>query len=294
MPRKLLILTADDFGLHEAVNEAVEQASRHGVLTAASLMVGAPAAADAVRRAQDLPRLRVGLHVVMADGWATLAPELIPALADGQGRMDPGMLRKSLAIFGRARVRAQVEAEIRAQFAAFERWRLPLDHVNVHKHFHMHPTILEILLRVAREHGAPPMRLPNEPLWFAAQHGGLGGASSAALLAPWVTLMKRRLRRAGVRHNDATFGVAASGAMDEGTLLTILSRLPDGVTEIYLHPATESGRRIAPTMSGYRHAHELEALLSPEVRAAIERTGAQLGGFRDVFPAGRLPVRQKG
>src|SRR5262245_26273664 len=67
-----LIVTADDFGLHEAVNDAVERAHRDGVLTAASLMVGAPAAADAIDRARRLPSLRVGLHVVLADGPAVL------------------------------------------------------------------------------------------------------------------------------------------------------------------------------------------------------------------------------
>ncbi len=50
--RKFLIVTADDFGLHDAVNEAVQQAARAGILTAASLMVGAPAAGDAIRRAR--------------------------------------------------------------------------------------------------------------------------------------------------------------------------------------------------------------------------------------------------
>ena len=44
---KRLIVTADDFGLAVPVNEAVEEAHRRGILTAASLMVGAPAAADA-------------------------------------------------------------------------------------------------------------------------------------------------------------------------------------------------------------------------------------------------------
>jgi len=71
---RFLIVTADDFGLHQAVNEAVEQANRAGVLSAASLMMGSPATADAVRRARRLPRLRVGLHIVLADGTATLAP----------------------------------------------------------------------------------------------------------------------------------------------------------------------------------------------------------------------------
>ena len=67
-----LIVTADDFGLHEAVNEAVEKAHRDGVLTAASLMVGAPAANDAIARARRMPILRVGLHIVLADGPAVL------------------------------------------------------------------------------------------------------------------------------------------------------------------------------------------------------------------------------
>ncbi|MGP0087328.1 MAG: ChbG/HpnK family deacetylase, partial [Steroidobacteraceae bacterium] len=59
-----LVITADDFGLSEPVNAAIEQAHRNGILSAASLMVGAPAAADAVERARRLPDLRVGLHVV--------------------------------------------------------------------------------------------------------------------------------------------------------------------------------------------------------------------------------------
>ncbi len=50
-----LIITADDFGLHESVNQAVERAHREGVLSAASLMVAAPAAADAIARARAFP-----------------------------------------------------------------------------------------------------------------------------------------------------------------------------------------------------------------------------------------------
>jgi predicted glycoside hydrolase/deacetylase ChbG (UPF0249 family) len=45
---KRLIVSADDFGLCEPVNEAVEIAHREGILSTASLMVGERAAADAV------------------------------------------------------------------------------------------------------------------------------------------------------------------------------------------------------------------------------------------------------
>jgi len=283
--KKFLIVTADDFGLHEAVNEAVEQASVAGVLTAASLMVAAPAAADAVRRARKLPRLRVGLHVVLADGSAMLTPDLIPDLADRAGRMNGRMFVNGVRFFAFPGVRRQLEAEIRAQFSAFARTGLTLDHVNVHKHFHLHPTLLEMLLRIGREYGATAVRVPDEPLWFAAQSGHWFAGANAALLAPWIALMKRRLRMAHVLHNDRIFGVAASGAMDEAKLLAILERLPPGVTEIYLHPATESGSTIASSMSTYRHADELAALLSARVRAAIATGGFCRGGYADVMRA---------
>ena len=281
--QKFLIVTADDFGLHEAVNEAVEQASRSGILTAASLMVAAPAAADAIRRARELPRLRVGLHLVLADGRAVLAPELIPDLADPSGRMNSRMFVNGVRFFASAAVRRQLEAEIRAQFSAFARTGLALDHVNVHKHFHLHPTLLEMLLRIGREYGVSAVRVPDEPLWFAARGGRWIPWLSAALLVPWSALMKRRLRAAGMPHNDSIFGVAASGAMDEKTLLAVLARLPPGITEIYLHPATVSGSTIAASMSGYRHADELAALLSPRVRAAAAGIGR--GGYVDALRA---------
>jgi hopanoid biosynthesis associated protein HpnK len=283
--RKFLIVTADDFGLHEAVNDAVEQASRVGILTAASLMVGAPAADDAVRRARGLPDLRVGLHVVLADGSAMLSRHLIPALADAAGHMDGRMFSRGLRYFALPWVRRQLEAEIRAQFAAFARTGLPLDHVNVHKHFHLHPTLLGMLLRIGREYGAFAVRVPDEPLWFAARSGGSPAAAGTLLLKPWIALMKFRLRSAGVFHNDRIFGVAASGAMDETKLLQILGRLPPGVTEIYLHPAAASGSAIAPSMSQYRHADELAALLSPRVRAAMHAAGAGRGGYGDAATA---------
>ena len=283
--RQYLIVTADDFGLHRSVNDAIEQASREGVLTAASLMVGAPAAADAIRRAATLPDLRVGLHLVLADGKAVLAPSLIPAIADGSGHMDSRMFARGIRYFALPYVRRQLEAEIRAQFAAFARTGLRLDHVNVHKHFHLHPTILEMLLRIGRDYGAPAVRMPAEPAWFAGREGRWAARASGILLMPWIALMKSRLRAARVLHNDQIFGLADSGAMDEAKMLEILARLPAGVTEIYLHPATESGTAIAASMCAYRHVEELRALLSPRVRAAIDGAGIARGGYGDL--AGR-------
>lgn len=278
---RFLIVTADDFGLHTAVNEAVEMAGRAGVLSCASLMVAEAAAVDAVRRAQALPNLRVGLHVVLADGHSVLSHARIPALVDATGRFDSRMFVRGIRFFALPAVRRQLEAEIRAQFEAFAATGLVLDHVNAHKHFHLHPTLLAMLLRIGRDYGLGGprvgMRVPAEPLW--------AGHVSAILLAPFFALMKHHLRTAGVPYNDHVFGMAHSGAMSEDRLLRILARLPLGISEIYLHPATRSGTEIGASMNGYRHTDELEALMSPKVLAAIATmtaNGVVCGGYSDL------------
>jgi hopanoid biosynthesis associated protein HpnK len=264
-----LIVTADDFGLHEAVNEAVERAHRDGVLTAASLMVGAPAAADAIDRARRMPSLRVGLHIVLADGPAVLPRTQIPDLTYPAGCCGDAMARDGFRFFFLPRVRRQLAAEIEAQFALFHSTGLTLDHVNAHKHFHIHPTVLSLILSIGRRFRIHAMRLPTE-------------AKPPMFLRPWLAAMRRRLDRAGIAHNDRICGIEQSGAMDEAALLAALSRLSGGITEMYLHPATQRG--IGHSMASYRHTDELAALLSPRVRAAMDYLDVRRGGFSDFWP----------
>jgi hopanoid biosynthesis associated protein HpnK len=280
-----LIVTADDFGLHPGVNAAVECAHRDGILTAASLMVGAPAAQDAIARARALPGLRVGLHVVLADGPSVLPPRAIPDLVDAWGRFGAHMARDGARFFCLPRVRRQLALEIRAQFEAFAASGLPLDHVNAHKHFHLHPTILSLLLQIGREFGLQAMRLPRET--------GPPGRSPPAWLRPWLALLEARLDAAGIGHNDYVSGIRQSGRFDEAALLDALCSLPtSGIGELYLHPALVSGAAIAPSMRGYRHADEYAALVSPRVRAvcrALRAQGWRFGGFSDLVAAAGDP-----
>lgn len=289
--QRYLIVTADDFGLHDSINVAVERANRVGILTAASLMVSAPATRDAVERARRLPNLSVGLHVTVSDGWSTLPHGDIPLIAGANGFMDGGMWQRAVKVFASRTARNQLEAEVRAQFAAFARTGLVLDHVNVHKHLHLHPTILSILLRVGGEFGVCAVRIPAEPLWFAHHAGQLRGATETLLLRPWVAQMKHRVRSAGLFHNDRIFGIAASGKMDEEHLLAILERLPEGVSEIYSHPAALATALITPAMRTYRHAEELSALTSPRVVAAVAALNLVRGGYSSVMRSvGRSPA----
>ena len=264
--------------MHPAVNRAVEQAHRHGVLTTASLMMGAPATKEAVEIARALRSLHVGLHLMVADGWASAPPHEIPSISDVHGVMDARVIARSFR-FLRPNVIRQLRSELRAQFAAFSRTGLELDHVNVHKHLHMHPVVFSVVLEELRAHGRPPLRIPWEPPWVALIGKEKRSPMGPMLLNAWAQLTRRIARRAGVFCNDQVFGLSHSGDVNQDVVLRFVARLPDGTSELYMHPA-DSAEPVHPSMAGYRPLEELRALLSTEVRRAIYLSGAALGGYR--------------
>jgi chitin disaccharide deacetylase len=259
-----VIISADDFGLSEAVNEAVEQAHRDGILEAASLMVAAPAAADAVRRARALPSLRVGLHLVVIEGPAVLGPTDIGGLVDAEGQFPSDQFRLGIRYAFLPAIRRQLAAEIRAQFAAFAETGLVLDHANAHKHMHLHPIVGRLILDIGRDFGLPAIRIPAEPPDVLRRCGTRVGPAAWALYR-WTALLRRQAQAAGVAMNDHCFGITWSGHMTADRVRRLVQVLPDGVSEIYFHPAARRDALLHRLMPDYEHEAELATLLDREL-----------------------------
>lgn len=257
---KQLIITADDFGAAREVNEAVEQAHQGGILTAASLMVSAPAAADAAARARRMPNLRVGLHLTLVDDRPALPAEQIPGLVDSDGLFRSDMARAGAAMFFLPSLRRQLAAEIEAQFKAFAETGLTLDHVNTHKHFHLHPTIAGMMMKIGARYGMNATRVPFE---------------TDNPLAMW---LRRSYRAKGMCVADRVYGLKWSGAMTKDRLGSILRALPEGLSEIYMHPATGP---YPGSAAGYCYAQELAALTDTQAIEYIKYSDITPGGFAD-------------
>jgi len=280
-----VIFTADDFGLDAAVNDAVEQAHRCGVLNCASLMVGEAAADDAVALARSLPNLRVGLHLTLVDGRPVSPPETIPDLVGQDGRFRDGMFSAGVRWFFLPHVRCQLGREIRAQFAAFAATGLELDHANAHKHFHLHPTVAALMIEIGREYGLRAIRVPTEPAApINMAEGRRGGGLGAGLLRLWSEQLAWAVRRASMSANDHLFGLSWTGAMTEARLISLLAHLPAGVSEIYFHPASARTAKLEQSMPGYRHVEELSALTSPAIASVLAAAGIATTSFSKLAP----------
>jgi chitin disaccharide deacetylase len=284
MPKvKRLIVTADDFGLSLPVNEAVEKGHRQGILSAASLMVGAPAAKDAVARARGLRSLGVGLHLTLLDGRPSLPPEKIPGLVGRDGRFSSDPFRFGVALFHSPELRRQANAEISTQFERFGETGLVMDHINSHQHFHLHPVVLRAIIQLAPRYGSPPVRLPLEPFGTSLKANGdrpMGRMTNWLFYLGQTRRLRRGLFAAGMQSNDHVFGLYDSGAMVEDRLLRLIRHLPFGISEVYCHPA--SGRWEGPDNFPfcYRCEEELHALLSPNIKAELDAAGLSPLSFR--------------
>ncbi len=273
-----LVVTADDFGADIAVNAAVETAHRDGILTAASLMVTGAAADDAVARARSLPGLGVGLHLVLVEGRPVLPASQVPGLVDDAGLFRTNMVAAGVDFALKPAVRRQLAAEIEAQFEAFAATGLPVDHVNAHKHFHLHPVIAGLIIRIGKRFGMRAVRAPVEPRGLLAGIEPLHTGFAERVAGVWAARARARFVAAGLVVPDAVFGLAWSGAMTRERVAALVARLPAGLNEIYAHPATGAYPGSAP---GYRYADELAALLDPETAARARGAGRQLGRFAD-------------
>ncbi len=280
-----LIINGDDFGYSEAVNRAIIQAHREGVLTSCSLMVNERAAGQAVEMAKQNPRLAVGLHLVLVLGRATLPHSEIPHITDPQGNFTNSSFRAGIQYYFSQAARRELRREMRAQFERFAATGLPFSHVDGHTHLHQHPVVFDELIELCEEFGVRRVRVVKGEMRLSLKLD----RRNLPIKLVWGVVFnllgrrrQRRLRERGFVQPQKVYGLLQSGDMNEDYLLGLIERMERTSSEIYAHPlafdADEEAKRENPG-----GARELKALLSPRVRAAIDKEGFRLTTYETLL-----------
>lgn len=286
---KQAILNADDFGLTRGVNEGIIRCHREGILTSATLMANGPAFDDAVECAKANPKLGIGCHLVLTGGASVTPPEKIPSLASSEGQL-PKSLGEFVARVSSGGIRTvDIETELRAQIEKVRRAGIEPTHVDTHKHTHVHPRVMGIVARVARDLGITRIRNPIENFsdsWKsvsrdrASRIGDLA-ASAAVLSVGWK--FRTISRQYGLRFPEHFLGLAATGRLSAAALCELIEALPAGCTEIMLHPGV-CDADLAATGSRLQRQRqiEMEALLAPEAKRAVAEHTVLLITYREL------------
>lgn len=297
---KYLIVNADDLGISVSTNLAIGRAHGEGLATSASLMANMPAARHAVQRVvRPHPRLGIGVHLCLTSGRPVLSPGEVPLLVGPDGSFRHGFLGLLRLVCGgrRGEALAQIERELTAQAERVDALGVAIDHVDGHQHVQMIPAIFPLALGLARQRRAV-LRLADEPLGLPgrrlARPARLARSLADGGLLKWLVLSRMaRTIRSRVPLSDTVnyFGVLEAGRMTLGALRAVARSLPEGVSEINVHPGSpawlDEALEASPADRRFHRrperAAELEALLAPALRAELDAAGVRLVRFCDVL-----------
>lgn len=281
--KKQLIINADDFGIHPAVNEAVRKAATEGILTSTSLMAGGDAFDEAVEMARSMPSLGIGIHLTLVGGIKpVLPPSEVPSLT-----WDNGVFCHD---YGKLIVRdlegkislSEVYAEWDAQIQKIMNTGLPVTHMDGHQHMHMWPHFYPIARDLAKKYHISCMRVPDEDVLFGMKDGHIIRWAAKNGLSLLSRMHRPDLKKNHIRTNDLFFGMLYGGHLSPERFAEFILQTKPGITEIMCHPSADT-RAMEDTFHwGYHGEDELAGLLADINRELIARKQISLISYRDV------------
>lgn len=275
MTGPLLIVNADDFGLTTNLCRAILRAGECGIVTSTSALANGEALPGSAAALRD-SGLGVGAHLALVGHQGpVLEAREVPTLVDRHGHLAPGW-RPFLTRCALRRIDPEdVRREFTAQVEVLRACGLTLTHVDTHQNLHLWPSIARATVELASTSGIPAIRVTRTAGWSPVALG----------VRHFSTRLAARARKANVGFPDATAGFDEAGRLDLDRLRGSLQRLAKlGVSsaELVCHPSEDVDAELALLGWNYRGQDELDALVSKEARAAVERAGFRLGTFADL------------
>jgi chitin disaccharide deacetylase len=284
---RLLIVSADDYGLTEKVSRAILKAHRGGVVTSTSVLALAPAFEQSVRWLGEVPRLGVGVHLAaVGEDPPLLSAAEIPSLVDRRGRLRASWRQFVPLLTGGRIDPADLRREFAAQLERVTAAGVVADHLDTHHDLHRWPSVRDAVLDLAERHQIAAVRMSR-----SSAHSPSGVAQRRL-----ARVAQRRCRARGLVYPEVSAGNDVPGQLDLPATIRALHRL--AVTrapsaELITHPGGPDDPDRARYAWGYRWDDELASLTSGTVRHAVKEYGFRLGSFADLPGAtsrgGRTP-----
>lgn len=276
---KYLIVSADDFGLSESVNEGIIKGCKEGIVTSVHAMPAGPAFESALRMAKEAGLQDAGAHLTLTGTAPVSKSSTVHTLLSRDGKFHKNYAVLFANMFlGKINL-GQIYTELKSQLDILRRSGLKILSLSSHEHVHMMPPFLDIFVRLAKEYNVPSIRYPYGE--YLARPITVKKIYRMLILACLAGGMWKTLEQAGIFATDNSLGFLDSDNIREGTLVKMMETLKDGTTELFCHPGFLSPETLNCCGSNLHREDELAALTSRRVKDTIRDKDIKLIGYRE-------------
>lgn len=277
--KKRLIITADDLGTSPQRSHGIFLCFEQGVVRSAGLVANMGDSARAAKHAKE-KGLTCGLHLNLTNDSPVSDPTTVETLVDAQGNfLGNTGLRRVLDDGG---VDPQhLEREIRAQVEwTFDHYGYP-SHLSGHRHVHIHPRVMPLLVPILERYGIRHVRIPVETLPPHGYEITEGETARTEAVNAEATDAAKLLAGTTVGTTDHFRGETLLGNASKKNMRHVLSRLPEGMTELMTHPGSPTAYGTTFDLDPQR-VTELQMLLDPELPALLRERKIELATYADM------------
>jgi predicted glycoside hydrolase/deacetylase ChbG (UPF0249 family) len=302
---RFLIVTADDFGASQNINEAIELAADHNAITAISVLANfSESLSDLKRIAEKHPDIGIGVHLNITMGRPILGAEQVPSLVNSAGHF---YTINELLIKARTISLDDLRNELRAQIIALKKCNIRLDHLSdQYGILSLYSPFFDIIIELATEFNVPvrtpvtasskyPDLFKNPPankfrrktiLQFAFEH-----PFKASKLVKYTRINEmeknaKKLCKHGILHPDLLI-MSFWGDPTAANFLYIMEHLPKGISEIVLHIGTQTRQVNYPNgldLNYFRNReYELITVTSDYIQDYMDYLNIKTIGYGGIF-----------
>lgn len=276
---KRLIINADDLGVNPQRTHGIFVCAEQGVVTSCSLLPNFADSNTAAKHARERD-IDCGLHLNFTEGAPLSKQDDIATLLTPDGFfLGRESFHRVLADDG---IDPQhIEREARAQVEwIFDQYGSPT-HLDSHHNVHIQPQVIPLLIpildrygigltRITREHFDPPFEVSDEQKAHVAKVTALAEEAFKLYSA------------SGIRSTDHFRGLLMGGNASLKNLRHVLNKLPEGTTEIMVHPGAPLPYGMPFDIDPQRQT-ELRMLLDESIPELIKSLKIELISYRDLL-----------
>ena len=276
---KRLIVNADDLGINPQRTHGIFLCFEEGIVRSASVLPNFSDSNQAAKHARERG-LSCGLHFNITEGAALCKQADIETLLTPDGFFHARNIVQRLLDEEKIDP-MHIEREARAQMEwMFDHYGAP-SHLDSHHNVHIHPFVIPRLLpildrfgiglvRITREYFETPWEVEPEQLKYVAEVSKKAEEAFALYSAH------------GIRTTDHFRGLLLAKNASLKNLRHILSRLPEGTTELMVHPGSPTSTGDDFELDPQRQT-ELRMLTDDTIPELLKTQKIELASFADIL-----------